>query len=96
MDNSSLNNPKSFGHHTVSLRAHFAPDGAAPSIPDITRFAGPNQVPAVLVPEGASPPGHPYEHIAQAMFTPDQDDTSNSTDANPQQSPLAEALAGTR
>jgi hypothetical protein len=96
MDNSSPNNPKPFGHHTVSLRAHFAPDDAAPSIPDITRFAGPNQVPAVLVPEGASPPGHPYEHIAQAMFTPDQDDTSNSTDTSPPQSRSAAALAGTR
>jgi hypothetical protein len=96
MDNSSPNNPKTFGHHTVSLRAHFAPEGAASSIAGTTRLAGPNQVPAVLVPEGASPPGHPYEHIAQAMFTPDQDDTSNSTDTSPPQSRSAEALAGTR
>jgi hypothetical protein len=74
-------NASAFGHHTVSLRAHFAPGGAASSITNGTVHDGPNQVmiPAALVPGGTSAPGYPYEHIAQAMFTPDQDDNSART-----------------
>jgi hypothetical protein len=81
MNDPSPDNPNPVGHHTVSLRAQFAPEGAAPSTTNSTTLVGLNQVtiPATLVPEGASAPGYPYEHIAQAMFTPDQDDISNST-----------------
>jgi hypothetical protein len=81
MNNSPPKNATAFGHHTVSLRAHFAPGGAAPAITKSTVLAGPSQVmiPAALVPEGISTPGYPYEHIAQAMFTPDQEDNSTRT-----------------
>jgi hypothetical protein len=89
-------NPKRFGHHTVSLRAQFTPDGATPSPTNSTALASPNQVmiPAALVPEGTSAPGYPFQHIAQARFTPDQDDTSNSTGTNSQQPRSGEALIG--
>jgi hypothetical protein len=88
--------PKRFGHHTVSLRAQFTPDGAAPSLTNSTALASPNQVmiPAALVPEGTSAPGYPFEHIAQAQFTPDPDDISNSTRTNRQRSRSGEALMG--
>jgi hypothetical protein len=88
------NNPNLFGHHTVSLRAQFAPEGAEISVARITLLAGRDQValPAVLVPEGASAPGYPYEHIAQAMFTPDKDDIANPIRIGPQLP--AEALTG--
>ena len=80
----------------MNLRAQFARDGAAPSIARTTLLAGRDQVviPAVLVPEGASAPGYPYEHIAQAMFTPDQDDISNSARTSSQQPYPGEALTG--
>jgi hypothetical protein len=86
-------NPKRFDHHTVSLRAQFTPDGATPSPTNSTALASPNQVmiPAALVPEGTSAPGYPFEHIAQARFTPDQDDISNSTGTNSPQPRSGEA-----
>jgi hypothetical protein len=89
-------NPKRFDHHTVSLRAQFTPDGATPSPTNSTALASPNQVmiPAALVPEGTSAPGYPFEHIAQARFTPDQDDISNSTGTNSPQPRSGEALIG--
>lgn len=96
MNNASPDNPNPFGHHTVRLRAHFAPDGAAPSITNGTALAGPNQVmiPAALVPEGTSAPAYPYEHIAQARFTPGQDDSSNSTGTSPQRPRATETPGG--
>lgn len=80
----------------MSLRAQFAPEGAEISMVRATLLAGRDQVviPAALVPEGASAPGYPYEHIAQAMFTPDQDDISNSARTGSQQPRPAEALTG--
>ncbi len=85
-----------FGPHTVRLRARFVQQSAAVSMAGITRRDGPNEVmiPAVLVPEGTSAPGYPYEHIAQALFAPDQDDISNSSRANSQQPPSGEVLVG--
>src|SRR5690348_7089651 len=96
MNNQSPNDAHPFGHHTVSLRAHFAPDGAAPSTASSAALAGPNQlmIPAAFVPEGASAPGYPYEHIAQAMFTADQDDISNSTGTSSQRPRSAGAPPG--
>ena len=40
MNNSPPDNPKPFGHHTVSLRAQFAPDGVALSITNSNALAG--------------------------------------------------------
>ncbi len=85
MHGSSSDNPNPFHHHTLKFRAVFVPDGADISMADITRAVGPNPVmiPAVLVPDGGTLPGYPYEHIGRAQFIPDQDQRASATRTSP-------------
>lgn len=61
-----------FGHSTVTFPAVLVPDDQADrhSPADIARVLGHDvaRIPAVIVPAGVSPPGYPYENIADATI----------------------------
>jgi hypothetical protein len=72
------NNPdQPFDYDTMKLRAVFVPDDAKDQVSgaDIVDSLGYDSVkiPAVIVPEGGTPPGFPYERFGRTEFRPDED-----------------------
>ena len=102
----SDNPEQPFGHATVTFPAVLVPDDEVDqhSPAEIAGILGHDvaRIPAVIVPEGGSPPGYPYEHVADAVIhfssggaafeTP----MSPSHDATPDEGGAPPELPGTR
>ncbi len=67
----------------LKLSAVFVPEDAGdlPSKQNAAISRGPHtlRLPAVFVPEGSSPPGHPYVHFGKMTFDQDDDDSAGQT-----------------
>jgi hypothetical protein len=70
------NSDRPFADDTVKIRAVFVPEAAADQVSPATIATALDydavKLPAILVPDGAPPPGYPYENFGHVVFRQDE------------------------